>query len=475
MLLNRRNFSAICSSAIIKPAIALSQSATELPETRNLRLVRSSDAGAAELSDGYATQFRSTPDLRAMCADAEAMQSSLRWARATGRSFAVRSGGHCFEGFSQHNDMVIDVREARQIEIDADAGLVTIGSGVQVGPLLRQLAASGFTIPAGTHSNVGMAGHTLGGGFGYFVRRDGLLIDHLVSATMVTADGDIVDASQTSHPDLFWALRGGGGGQFGIVATMTFRIQRETRLHWINIVEPVDATRAAEILFLWQRWSVSSPRHLCTHLSISRRGESGFLIALKGLSDGARGDVLQELKLLMRRKKDLHPTRVRSGTMDAILPHMLPPAKMPHANLKSKSYLFSAPLDERGTLDFLKTLLSYPSATITTNFESLGGAMADVSAEETAFPHRDAILIVHLQGNAGLLNENETPINAAMIDMERVLAPRATGGVYVNYPDVSLADWGQRYWSQNLARLKAVKNAYDPDNVFDHTHSIARA
>lgn len=441
----------------------------------SLRVVHRPDAEAAALSDGYATQFRNTPDVRAMCQDADAMRNSLIWARQNDIPFAIRSGGHCFEGFSQHDQMVIDVRQAKQIRIDPTKGRVTIGAGVQVGPLFRTLAAAGWTLPAGTHANVGMAGHTLGGGFGYFARRDGLLIDQLVSATVVLADGSIVEASKTVQPDLFWALRGGGGGQFAIVASLTFELIPARRQHWINIVEPVDATRAAEILFLWQRWSAASPRHICTHLGISRRGDTNFLIELTGISGGGHDALVQELKLLMRQTRDFHPSRIRSGTVQTLLAHMMRPAKMPHANLRSKSHLFDNPLDERGTLDFLKVLLSYPSATVATNFESLGGKVADVPGAATAYPHRDASFVLHLQGNAGLNSENETVIQSALSDFETVLAPRATGGIYVNYPDRTLNDWGQRYWGTNLRRLKAVKRAYDPDNVFDHAHSIARA
>lgn len=476
MQLNRRAFSTLCTAAVAYPGAVAAQLAKGLPRLPNLRVVRAGDSDAAVLSDGYATQFRSTPLVRAMCGDTVAMRESLLWARETGAAFAIRSGGHCFEGFSQHDRMVIDTRDAKQISIDPVAGRVTIGSGVRVGPLYQRLADAGWTLPAGTHANVGMAGHTLGGGFGYFARRDGLLIDQLVSATVVTADGTIVEASDASHPELFWALRGGGGGQFGIVATMTFTLQRARHQHWINLVEPVDAKRAAEILFIWQRWSAASPRHLCTHLGISRRGDAGFLVTLKGLSGGDRDGLMREMKLLMRTNTDFHPSRIRSGRLKTLLPHMvMMDPSMPHANLRSKSHLFAQPLNERGTLDFLKTMLSHPSATVSTNFESLGGAVSDVSSTATAYPHRRASFVVHLQGNAGLRAENEEAIANAMADFETVLAPRATGGVYVNYPDRTLSDWGRSYWGENLSRLKTVKRRYDPENVFDHAHSIARA
>lgn len=398
----------------------------------------------------------------------------VRWARERNLGFAIRSGGHCFTGFSQHADLVIDLRELNMIRFEPDAGTVTIGAGALLGTVARYLAEHGVSVPGGICATVGMAGQTLGGGIGYFSRQGGLLADQLLSLRMVTAAGDLIDVSESRHPDLFWACRGAGNGNLGIVTDLRFRVASMPPMSLVRVVEPVEAVRAAEILYLWQHRCQLWPRHTVLHLRISKRTDTTFLIILEGLSGWPTGDLAEELSLVLRTTRERVLNDIHSGSFAKLTQRMMPSDVQIGGILLSHSHLFEEPVGERGTLDILSMLIGQPAGRVHLNIEPMGGAIADVAPDATAFPHRATSFSIQSQAflrddddRDALIRSNEA--------MRQVLEPLATGGVYVNYPDLTLTGWGQKYWGENLPRLKAIKASYDPDTVFDHAQSIARA
>lgn len=470
----RRRVLGMGLAALASPLVATSGRAQQLPRTANLDWVFRSDAGAQEFVPGYNKQFWRVPERRALCGDADAVSAAIAWARDTDTNFALRSGGHCFMGFSQHDNLVIDTRRIDSIRYDPTSGDVHVGAGVRIGPLYRALAEHGRVLSGGTFGNVGIAGLTLGGGFGYRARRDGLTIDQLRSVDLVLADGRQVRADARNHPDLFWACRGGGGGQFAIATGFTFRTAPAGPEHWIRIVEVMDIRRAAETLFLWQRWTNQSPRHITTQMQIARRGASGFLVALSGLSGGDRDGLMQELTALLRRSEVLNDAYVVSGDSAALARQMNPGESVPKTDLLTHSHMFNRPMEGDEVKELIRVILAHPSSAADINIEAMGGAMADVAPGATAFPHRDAIFTIHLQ--AAIAEPGElAPKSAAIEALNAVLTPMATGGVYVNYPDLSLADYGRAYWGDNLGQLQAIKRKWDPGNMFDHAQSVARA
>ena len=171
----------------------------------------------------YSKRKQLTPQVRVVVSSAAAVASTIRWATGNGVSFAIRSGGHSYEGFSQSTDLVIDVRGMAAIALAADKKSVSIGSGASLGAVYQALEPSGRAIPAGTCFPVGVAGHSLGGGFGLLGRPFGLACDSVLSMEVVDASGNIQNVSGEANPDLFWALRGGGNGSFGVVTKFNFR------------------------------------------------------------------------------------------------------------------------------------------------------------------------------------------------------------------------------------------------------------
>lgn len=159
----------------------------------------------------------------ALCTDAQDVQKSLRWARDNGVPLVAQSGGHSYAGYSTTRGLLISVRPIDAVAVDRDTETATIGTGIQLGSLYKALFGEGVFVPAGRCASVGVAGYVLGGGFGFETRRFGMACDRLVETQIVTADGELLTCNETENADLFWACRGGGGGNFGINTRFTLR------------------------------------------------------------------------------------------------------------------------------------------------------------------------------------------------------------------------------------------------------------
>jgi len=445
-----------------------------IPDIKGLNPIYDTDHLSAEFNKAYAAQRKHLPKLRLMCGNETAAQAAVKWARNEGQKFASRSGGHCFMGFSQNKNLVLDVREMREIKIDPAARRLRVGSGARLDIIYNAINPLGLSLAGGTFGGVGIAGHTLGGGFGARCRADGLLIDNLLAVDLITADGSKVTASATQNSDLFWACRGGGGGQFGLVTSFTFALQKRAPTHRIAIIEPANIQRTAEILFLWHHWTLNSPRHLTTHLQIGRRGKNGFLISLKGLAEGNRNDLMEELRLLLRRDAPVHDNLVTSNSTGDLIKQPHEGKSTTQANLLTHSHFLKGALSEQAVADIITAIQRHPNDAMTVNFEPIGGAVSDIDAKATAFPHRNVDFVVHVQADVHQPQDMGMK-QAALDEMRSILTPIATEGVYANYPDLTLENWGHAYWGENLSRLKRIKQKWDPDNYFDHAHSIAKA
>jgi len=210
------------------------------------------------------------------------------------------------------------------------------------------------------------------------------------------------------------------------------------------------------------------------HLRLAKQTGASFLITLEGLSGWSGDDLAAELAILLRTTTDDVQRAIYPSTMSELIQRMMPSDAFIRADLLNHSHLYNAPMGERATLDVLSTLLDHPAGRVNLNIEPLGGAVADKAPNATAFPHREASFVIQSQV---ILRDtdNREALTASNEAMRGVLEAQATGGVYANYPDLSLSDWGQKYWGNNLPRLKEIKARHDPETVFDHAHSIARA
>ncbi|MEL6748431.1 MAG: FAD-binding oxidoreductase [Pseudomonadota bacterium] len=188
--------------------------------------VMADDPRARAAAASYNRRTELTPGVRAICRTPKAVSEVLRWARAQGVPFSVRSGGHCFEGFSQSRDLVLDVRGLSRVAVGSADEMLSVGAGSVLAHINRATSVHDLALPAGWCQSVGIAGHALGGGIGFLSRAGGLACDALESIDVIDAQGRQLTASATENEDLYWASRGGGGGSFGIATAFRFKLMR---------------------------------------------------------------------------------------------------------------------------------------------------------------------------------------------------------------------------------------------------------
>jgi FAD/FMN-containing dehydrogenase len=415
------------------------------------------------------------PEAVVLCATPDDVAETLALARRSGLRPAPRSGGHCFAGRSSSDGIVVDV--APMSSVSATGEVATIGAGARLGHVYDALERHGVTIPAGCGPEVGIAGLTLGGGLGILGRRHGLTSDSLVGARVVLADGRVVDCDANHDEDLFWALRGAGGGNFGVVTSLAFRTVPEPAATSFDLVWP--HSEAVAVMDAWQAWAPDAPDECAASLLVTASADPGEppTVAVFGAMLGGQPDTMEVLRGLV--------ARVRADPASASWRHA------PYRDTKrhlagrggeddggegaghpySKSEYFRRPLPREAIAALLEHLESGRVAGQARELDlsPWGGAYNRVPAEATAFPHREErFLLKH-----GVVLDPGAPDGANPESARRWLRrsweiahPWGTGGAYPNFPDPDLEDWSAAYYGRNRERLLRVKAAYDPDGVF---------
>ena len=273
-------------------------------------LVRPGDPAYAEARLPYNTRYAPTPRAIAYAAGAGDVARAVRWSRRHGVHPAARCGGHSYAAYSSRAPLVVDLRRLRSVRVDAARRRVTVGGGARLIDVYAALERHDLVLPAGSCPTVGISGLTLGGGVGFSSRKWGLTADNLLAAQIVTADGRIRICDRDTEPDLFWALRGGGGGNFGIVTRLTFRVHRTGRVATFQITWPwSDAARAVAA---WQAWAPRAPDGLFSVLQLAAPG-AGTRLAV-GSSGQFHGSEAELRRLLEPLVSAGTPTRVTVRT-----------------------------------------------------------------------------------------------------------------------------------------------------------------
>ncbi len=399
----------------------------------------------------------------------------VSFAREHQLPLAVRSGGHSLSGKGMADGaIVIDLSAMNELSIDPGSGIAQAGPGVTSGQLAQLAQESGLALSTGDVSSVGLGGLTLGGGIGYLVRKYGLTIDHLISAQVVTADGQVIEASAEEHPDLFWALRG-GGGNFGIVTRFRYRLQPAGIVVGGALVLP--ATK--EVLRGYIEYASQAPDELTTISALTHlppapfipeaeQGKLAFAILLVALGEREQAERLVEpLRRLAR------PIADATGPMPYPAIYQFS-EEATHRSFMSTRSMFARTVPDAALEAMIEHTAQAASFMHMLQVRVLGGAMARVPVGATAFAHRDKPFMV------SVLNEWHDPAEtAAQTDWTETAwqALRGYGsGVYVNF----LEDEGEgriheAYPPETYARLAAVKRQYDPTNLFRLNQNIGPA
>ncbi len=450
--------------------------AGELRQGFSGNLLLPADAGYDEARTIFNAMIDKRPALIARCADASDVARAIGWARKQGLEIAIRGGGHSVAGKALvDNGLVIDLSQINGASVDADRETVTVGGGATMSHLDRATQPFGLATTGGRVSTTGVGGFTLGGGGGWLDRKFGLACDNLVAAEIVTADGSRLQVDETHHPDLFWALHG-GGGNFGVVTSLTLKLyplQSVTAalLLWApeegervaaayrDFMEAAPDEIGGGLIFLTGPEEDFVPEHLVGRLSL----------AVLAVYAGGEEDALKAIAPLLA----LSP----AGRMIAEMPYaemqcMLddPPG---HRNYWSAEYLSSLPNEAVARFCRRADDMIIPSASQHVLFPG-GGKVARETAD-WPIPWRHAPWCVHPFGLWTDPDDDERGKRWAHLVRDD-MKPWATGATYLNFigdegDDRIVAGFG----SGNYERLARVKAAYDPDNVFHVNHNIRPA
>lgn len=425
------------------------------------------DSAYEEARQSFNARFSRFPAAVVVCDNTTEVGDAVRWARQEGMPLRARAGGHSYEAFSVVDEgLVIDMGGLTDIAVDVSRGETVVGAGVRLLDCYRRLWDHGVTVPAGTCPGVGIAGLTLGGGIGFLSRQYGLTCDNLVSVELVDADGRTLRASEEEHPDLFWALRGGGGGNFGIATAFTFRVHPIGDVVTCTVSWPWHDV--AEVLDAWQRWAPLTDERLCVALAVGH--PSAGTISATGLFTGTAGELPPLLVPLLQAGTAGTPVIQSLPYVTAVEQFAGPPIANGTLRFKNSSAMAYEPLPAAAIATLVDHLRAAPFDSDLVGFFPLGGAIAAIDPAATAFPHRHAHFDVQYQ--AYWWDDSAAEASLAWVrDLRAAMDPYTTGA-YVNYIDADLSDWESAYYGTNLPRLKQVKTDYDPDDVFNGPQSI---
>jgi hypothetical protein len=413
--------------------------------------------------------FARKPGLIARCANVGDVQSAVLAASAAGVLTAVRCGGHSLAGFSTcDGGLVIDLSRMREVTVDPEARRARFAGGCLLGSIDTETQKAGLVFPSGVVSHTGASGLILGGGTGWLTRKFGLSCDNVEAFTLVVADGAIVRANSKENPDLYWALRG-GGGNFGVVTEF------EVRLHPLTaVVLAQGLTPGADIRFLlkhWRDFMAEAPPDLKWNVDLrlaphtknvpnDLRGRPVASSSVIWTGDPAAAD-----PYLQRAFSLCNSDSVSSKTVPFLDLQTMADSDFPHGRrYYTKSGFFTSLEDS--TIDFLvEAVATIPSEETQIELAYLGGAAARMAADETAFGDRSAPFIMNL-----LANWADTSGDASNISWIRgvfhKLRPAMRPGVYVNFMSGDEQDRVPEAYRERWDRMVAVKTHYDPNNFF---------
>jgi FAD/FMN-containing dehydrogenase len=435
------------------------------------RLVRPADTDYSTVAGIWNVAMQGRPAAIVRVADAGDVASAIAYACRNDLEIAVRSGGHSLAGHSTGDGvLVVDTRELRGLHIDLDSGLVWAGVGLTAGEVTNALAEHGMAVPFGDTASVGIGGITLGGGIGYLARKYGLTVDSLVAAEIVTADGEVRMASATENPDLFWALRG-GGGNFGVVTRFCYRMSPVAQVLGGAIVLP--ATR--DVLRSLVPIASSAPDELTVIAELMAAppapgipeehvGKPSVMLLFVYAGDPEAGE------------RAIAPFRaVATPYAELVMPMPYPgiyefsrEAETPAPSTVRS--VFMDVLDDESVDAILSAFGTSPEGTMV-QLRVFGGAMGRVPADATAFAHRSSSVMVAVI-NIFVDPDSVDEAVAWNRSLHAALEPKATG-VYVNF----LEDEGDgriraAYPGATYERLATIKRRYDRYNVFRRNQNV---
>jgi FAD/FMN-containing dehydrogenase len=454
-------------------------------------LVRPGDASWATAHQLYNTRFDGLrPAAVAYVAHADDIRTTLAYARAHHVRVAIRNGGHSYAGWSSGDGrLIVDVSKLNRVR--TSGGTAVVGAGAKLIDVYRALTAKGVTIPAGSCPTVGVSGLALGGGHGVVSRAYGLTCDSLTQATVVTADGKQLTANANQNKDLFWALRGAGNGNFGVVTELQFRTHPAPQAVSAYLTWPW--ARAAAVMKAWQEWGPGQPDEIWSSLHLENSAGGTPRVSVSAFSLGTYGELQNAVDRLaaqvgarassvsLNRHSYEQAMEAYAGcsSFPAEAQCHLPgstPGRSPQGRLGRETYtarsdFFDRSIPAAGIQTLLTQIRSVRGGAGSIAFIALGGAVNRVSPTATAFVHRRSRMLTQYIASwrAGTTG---TTAQSWLTSAHNAMKPYASGAAYQNYTDPTLTNWRTAYYGDAATRLTKLKRQYDPEGFFSYPQGL---
>jgi FAD/FMN-containing dehydrogenase len=439
------------------------------------RVITPGDAGYDRARTVFYGGFDQRPAAIVRPADTREVAQVVNLARDRGLELAIRSGGHSLAGHSASDGgIVLDLSAMTALEVDRQSGTAWAQTGLTAGAYTKAVGADGLATGFGDTGSVGIGGLTLGGGIGFLVRKHGLTIDNLLAAELVTADGQVLQVDHDQHPELFWAIRG-GGGNFGVATRFRFRLHELPGIVGGMLLLPADDPGVIEG---FMAAAAAAPEELSTIANImvappipflppEAHGKLILMALVAWAGDAGAGErALAPFRALAEPLADMLRPMPYAGLFE--------PVEDMEVTEESARSLFMDTVDAAAAATIVEHLQASTAPMAVTQLRALGGAMARVPAEATAFAHRHR----RVMGGVGAVYDRaaDKPVHDAWADGFAAALRQGEPGVYVNF----LADEGpgrvrEAYPGATWDRLAEVKRRWDPANLFHHNQNIQPA
>jgi len=416
--------------------------------------------------------FQSFPLLIVYCEVFQDVWECLQFASRHSLWITTRSGGHSTAGFSMNDGMVIDTSRLNGVYVDPGARRVVVGPGTNWGHLNATLADYRLHVPTGICGDVCVAGFMQGGGYGLTSRLFGMNCDNVMEMLVMLADGRIVRAAPDAHADLYWAMRGGTGNNFGILLQVTYRLHELPALWGFGLQWSLDQAPAALAALQSGYMKTGAPPELGYMGALVRLADEPVLV-MRGTYWGSRAQGLKALQPLI----DSTGARLmldRVGTyfeLDDWLFQNIPPCPdLAREDKQSTNIARRLKVDEWRRI--CKRFAASPTPWTAVAIEPYGGAINQVPRDATAFVHREADM--NLFVDVFWMDEiQRAQVQSYLDDFMDLLDPMGNGESYQNYPRISQTDYRRRYWAEQFPRLLGIKRKYDPGNMFRYAQSVS--
>jgi FAD/FMN-containing dehydrogenase len=438
-----------------------------MTDTQAFEVLRPSDASYDEIRRIHNGLIDKRPSLIARCRTTTDVEAAVDLGRSEGLEISVRGGGHNVAGTAvTDGGLMIDLSAMKGVAVDGTARIAQAEPGVTWDGFNLATAAHGLATTGGVVSTTGIAGLTLGGGYGWLQGKYGLAIDNLTSVEVVTANGSVVRASEEVNADLFWALRG-GGGNFGVVTSFTFRLHPVSTVFGGLIAYPVAA--AEEVLDAYRRVTKGPPDELSVQCGLSTAPDGSTRMVAVPLCHCGE---LAQAETDVRPLRELGaPLLDELGPLPYVEQNRLSDERLPRGALNYWKSAFFSELSDAAIATLLECFEQVPSAMTLCVIEAMGGAAARVAPTATAYPHREPgySLLILAQWSAPA----DTLDNIAWTrDTFEALRPHMADRRYMNYMSADDGGYVHEAYGPNYERLVEIKQVYDPDNLFHLNQNI---